>query len=472
MAIALRQSTASQEVLLGPFLDETDGITAMTGLTIANTDIKIWVNGATSEASKNSGGATHIAAGRYYAVLDATDTATVGPFEINVHASGALPVRRECHVYEEAVYDAFYGASALGYVANAPVNVAQISSDSTAADNLELAYDDTAGGVPWQGIVDQGTAQSVGANDIVLRSAAAFVDDGLIGCTVVITNGTQVGSRSLITDYVGATDTATLGNGWTGATPSGTPTYKIFASAAASGVAQTGDAYAALQGFIVASGTIGSTGNSTTALHLTGLTYGDDEINDYMIAICDVSTGEYHARWIEDWADTGDLATVATLPFTPQNATDTYKILAIRQDVTGGSGLDAAGVRAAVGLASANLDTQLGAIDDFLDTEMAATLAAVDTEVAAIKAKTDNLPSDPADASDIAGSFTTVNSKIDAVDDLVDTEVAAIKTVVDAIKAKTDSLTFTTSNQVDANVQSINDVAVNGAGTSGSPWGP
>lgn len=57
----------------------------------------------------------------------------------------------------------------------------------------------------------------------------------------------------------------------------------------------------------------------------------------------------------------------------------------------------------------------------------------VDTEVAAIKAKTDNLPSDPADASDIASSFTTVNTKLDTIDDFLDTEIAAIK-------AKTDGL--------------------------------
>lgn len=111
----LRQSTASQEVLLGPFVDDTDGKTAETGLTIANTDIKLWVEGATTEASKTSGGATHIAAGRYYAVLDATDTATVGKMEINVHVAGALPVRREFHVLEEAVYDALFAASAAGY---------------------------------------------------------------------------------------------------------------------------------------------------------------------------------------------------------------------------------------------------------------------------------------------------------------------------------------------------------------------
>ena len=111
----LRQSTASQKILLGSFLDDTDGKTAETGLTIANTDIKLWKGGATTEASKNSGGATHIAGGRYYAVLDATDTNTVGMLEVNVHVAGALPVRRQFYVLEEAVYDALFAASAAGY---------------------------------------------------------------------------------------------------------------------------------------------------------------------------------------------------------------------------------------------------------------------------------------------------------------------------------------------------------------------
>jgi hypothetical protein len=101
----LRQSTASQEILLGPFLDSTDGDTAETGLTIANTDIKLWKEGATTEANKNSGGATHIASGRYYAVLDATDTNTLGKLEVNVHVAGALAVRREYMVLPANVYD-------------------------------------------------------------------------------------------------------------------------------------------------------------------------------------------------------------------------------------------------------------------------------------------------------------------------------------------------------------------------------
>lgn len=124
----------------------------------------------------------------------------------------------------------------------------------------------------------------------------------------------------------------------------------------------------------------------------------------------------------------------------------------------GGGGLDAAGVRAAVGLASANLDTQLAkldTIDDFLD-----------TEVAAIKAKTDNLPSDPADQSAVEAAITSATTGLATAANLatvagyLDTEIAAILAdtnelqtdwanggrldlLIDAIKAKTDTINDT-----------------------------
>jgi hypothetical protein len=103
----LRQSTASQEILLGRFVDSGDGDTEKTGLTIANTDIKIWKAGATTLASKNSGGATHIANGNYYAVLDATDTDTLGNLEVHVHVATALSVKREFVVLPAVTYDAW-----------------------------------------------------------------------------------------------------------------------------------------------------------------------------------------------------------------------------------------------------------------------------------------------------------------------------------------------------------------------------
>ena len=137
-----------------------------------------------------------------------------------------------------------------------------------------------------------------------------------------------------------------------------------------------------------------------------------------------------------------ELLTKTAGSFTYDQTTDSLEAVRDRGDAawttaTGFSTLTQADVRTATGLASANLDTQLTTIDDFLD-----------TEIAAIKAKTDNLPSDPADASDITSSFTTVNGKLDTIDDFLDTEIAAIK-------AKTDSLTFTTALQVDANALAI-----------------
>lgn len=121
MTVYLREDTASQEVALGPFVDETDGKTAETALTIANTDIKIWKSGAITLADKNSGGATHISGGIYYAVLDATDTSTIGPLRIFVHVAGALPVVVTCVVLDEAVYDTIFGTTALSTYAGGAV---------------------------------------------------------------------------------------------------------------------------------------------------------------------------------------------------------------------------------------------------------------------------------------------------------------------------------------------------------------
>lgn len=113
MTIALKQSTASQEIPLGYFVDSGDGDAEETGLTISNTDIKLWKTGATTLANKNSGGATHISNGIYYTVLDATDTDTLGSLVVFVHVSGALAVKVECVVYPANVYDSLFSTDKL-----------------------------------------------------------------------------------------------------------------------------------------------------------------------------------------------------------------------------------------------------------------------------------------------------------------------------------------------------------------------
>ena len=77
----------------------------------------------------------------------------------------------------------------------------------------------------------------------------------------------------------------------------------------------------------------------------------------------------------------------------------------------------------------------------------------------AIKTKTDNLPSDPADASDISASFSAVNSSLSSISGYIDTEVSAIK-------AKTDNLPSDPADQsavesaITAAINGLNDVSV------------
>lgn len=122
--------------------------------------------------------------------------------------------------------------------------------------------------------------------------------------------------------------------------------------------------------------------------------------------------------------------------------------------------------------AGASLSADVAAVAGYVDTEvatlltrigtpagasLAADVAAVKTDTAAVKAKTDNLPAAPASSGDVS---------------TVGTAVSAVATSVSAIKAKTDDLTFTVDNELDVNIQSVNDVTVNGTGTSLDPWGP
>ena len=139
----LRQSTASQSRLIGPFVNDVDFITAETGLTIANTDIKLRANGTTL-SNKNSGGGTHQVNGMYSVTWDATDTANVGELFYSVKVADALQVFGSYVVLDEAAYDSMFsvgaklgltlGASPTGTVDD---TVAPTTSQFEAADITE-----------------------------------------------------------------------------------------------------------------------------------------------------------------------------------------------------------------------------------------------------------------------------------------------------------------------------------------------
>lgn len=203
MTIYLKQSTASQEVPLGYFVDSADGNTEETSLTIANTDIKVWKTGATTLADKNSGGATHISNGIYYAVLDATDTNTLGPLVLFVHVSGALAVRVECCVLAANIYDSligggdvlqvdvtqYGGTNATTSSGRPEVNTTHIAGSSVSTSAAQIGVNVVnAGGTAWaSGAItasvlasDTITAAKV-ASDVSAEIADAVWDEATSG---------------------------------------------------------------------------------------------------------------------------------------------------------------------------------------------------------------------------------------------------------------------------------------------------
>ena len=112
MARFLKQSTAFT-FRAGPFLDATDGVTAETGLTIAQADIQISKAGGAFAQTSASPTTTHDADGWYQCPLTATDTGTVGALTVQIVMAGALPVWHDFMVLPANVYDSLMGADLL-----------------------------------------------------------------------------------------------------------------------------------------------------------------------------------------------------------------------------------------------------------------------------------------------------------------------------------------------------------------------
>lgn len=108
----LRQSTAVT-VKIGPFVDNADGDTEETGLTISQADVRLSKNGGNYAQKSESSACTHDELGEYDCALDATDTGTLGRLRLAVHESGALHVVKEFMVVPANVWDSLFGSDKL-----------------------------------------------------------------------------------------------------------------------------------------------------------------------------------------------------------------------------------------------------------------------------------------------------------------------------------------------------------------------
>lgn len=127
MAKLLKQSTAVT-IKVGPFVDDTDGKTAKTALTLSQADFRLSKNGGDFAQKNEASSATHDELGYYDTSIDTTDTNTLGRLTVAVHEAGALPLRQDYMVVPANVYDSLVGGSDL-----LQVDLQQIGGSATAA---------------------------------------------------------------------------------------------------------------------------------------------------------------------------------------------------------------------------------------------------------------------------------------------------------------------------------------------------
>lgn len=142
----LRADT-NTEVLIGPVVAVGDGFTPVTTLSPSTADeaelIKYGGASALTVTDISASTMTAITGADGYYTLDIStgNTDTEGFLTVLFNDDSlCLPVRHDFMVVNANVYDSLFAAAATDYL---QVDVAQVSSDATAADNLEADYDGT-----------------------------------------------------------------------------------------------------------------------------------------------------------------------------------------------------------------------------------------------------------------------------------------------------------------------------------------
>lgn len=106
----LKQATAVN-LMIGPFLNDTDGKTPEEDLTIAQVNVRLSKAGAAFAQKNEDSEATYDENGFYIVALDATDTSTCGPLKLAIQIGDALPFWNDFIVLPANVYDSMIGGT-------------------------------------------------------------------------------------------------------------------------------------------------------------------------------------------------------------------------------------------------------------------------------------------------------------------------------------------------------------------------
>lgn len=360
-------------------------------------------------------------------------------------------------------------------------------------------------------LIRSGTAQAGSGTTITLDASASAVDDFYNNQKIHIVSGTGVGQGRIISDYVGSTKVATVASWATnpdntsvfvilpfGSIPGATaPTAGEVADAvldeALSGHTTSGSLGQLLGGLSHRTATAQAGSSSSITLDASA-SATDDRYNYNYISIFS-GTGAGQTRQITDYVGSTKVATV-NINWTVNPSSDSVFFILP-------GGLDAATVAAiasGVWAATRAGNATAGSFGEYVNADAirlsgdstaadnaesffdGTGYAGTNNVIPSVTTVTGNVNGNVGGsvASVTALAANSVNASALAADAVAEIQsglataanLATVDTVVDAIQAKTDDLTFTVAGEVDVNIKSINDAALDGDGTSGTPWGP
>lgn len=392
----------------------TDHVTGATGLTLTIT------------ASKDGGAfgsitptVTERGSGWYNLALTTSHTDTDGDLALHITAAGADPSDLRFIVQDEPdPGDVFALAGPLGKTYGLMI------SENNAAQVLRVAQFQAGS-----------TTQAV-----VLDASASAIDDFYNRATMTIVTGTYAGQNRLINDYVGSTKTAYLDRPLLGGAPSAADWFAIDSRGNTRSASDLAIGLA--------------TGGAAGYIDLQTDASAIDDFYNRMFVLIESGTGFGQARLITDYTGASRRAAVARNWTTAPDATSRYvvlpfgsvKVSELDDDTITAAAIAAGAITSSEAPALANLDAAVstrgtadpgdemnlandaitaakiaaGAITSSEAPALANLDAAVSTRapeaggnVAAIKAKTDNLPADPADESSIQATLATIAGYID-----------------------------------------------------------
>lgn len=210
MTVLLKQSTATT-IVIGPFVDDTDGKTAETGLTISQGDVLLWKQGGTTLAQKTEAtSATHRSNGLYTVPLDTTDTNTLGQLIVSVNESGALPVRHDFQVVTANVWDSLFSTDVLdvsvtqwlGTAAATPTvaGVPEVDITHMAGGTANVLNLNASASTIVRGTVDN-SAHTPSATEFEADDITTAAADFYNGRLIIFTSGSLANQAARINDY-------------------------------------------------------------------------------------------------------------------------------------------------------------------------------------------------------------------------------------------------------------------------------